>query len=62
MPTRTLRWLHRLALRALHRTARPRPHNAPQSAAAPALPRHTCTALCSERPVHLIPRPRTNQE
>ncbi|MCX4657427.1 hypothetical protein OG249_36830 [Streptomyces microflavus] len=56
MSTRTLRQLHRLALRALHRTARPRPPDAP------APPRHTCTALCSERPVHLIPRPRTNLE
>ncbi|MFI8164153.1 hypothetical protein ACIF6I_33735 [Streptomyces microflavus] len=56
MPNRTLRRLHRLALRALHRTARPR---LPDS---PPLPRHTCTARCTERPVHLLPRFRTNLE
>ncbi|MCD9899070.1 hypothetical protein LUR56_00925 [Streptomyces sp. MT29] len=56
MPTRTLRRLRRLVLRVLHSTARPRPHDdAP-------LPRHTCTALCAERPVHLMPRFRTNLE
>lgn len=56
MPTRTLRRLHHLALRALHRTARPQPHDDP------APPRHTCTAPCTERPVHLMPRFRTNLE
>ncbi|MEU0002170.1 hypothetical protein ABZ069_35220 [Streptomyces microflavus] len=56
MPTRTLRRLGRLVLRALHRTARPRPPDGSVP------PRHTCTAFCIERPAHLIPRPRTNLE